>query len=254
MGGNRLWFSSLSEQFLVAPDRGRSPRLYASGPNLLTGFESGVAQGPSADALDIDFAGYVRDAKVTLAIRPKIEHAYMGKINGIIVHQTGGSNAKGSLSSYEKDGANGAHFLIDKDGTIYQTASVYKSCHHVGNLKSRCMAEKRCTATELKALDKKGPGRPIGRVEAEKSWPDRYPGNSDSIGIEIVGKDIKATEAERKKYGVDTVYEPLTEAQQTSFGWLLRKLAATLQVQMTEVFTHPTVSWKNPTEGSSAQW
>src|ERR1035438_9173041 len=82
---------------------------------------------PIVVELDVDFAGYVRDPKVTLAIRPRIEHGQMGHIIGIIVHQTGSSTAKSSLDSYLLEGANGAHFLIDKDGTIYQTASLFRA-------------------------------------------------------------------------------------------------------------------------------
>ena len=73
-----------------------------------------------------------------------IERGKLDKVNGIIVHQTGGSTAESSFNSYKNTGANGAHFLIDKDGTIYQTASVFKITYHVGNIRSRCYMEKKC--------------------------------------------------------------------------------------------------------------
>jgi N-acetyl-anhydromuramyl-L-alanine amidase AmpD len=254
MNGFRVGHATLDEAPQLLPDRGCATRALDTKPNVLLSSPVSTKTTASPDALVIDKQGHIKDLKVTPALRPKIERGPMEKVVGIIVHQTGGSNAKGALSSYEKDNANGAHFLVDKDGTIYQTASVYKRCNHVGQLKSRCMAEQRCTPAELKALAGKGPGKGIGRVEAEKAWPNRYPGNFDSIGIEIVGTTKPATPEQRKKWQEEFVYEELTDEQQAAFAWLLRKLLATLQVQMTEVFTHPTVSWKNRSEGGSAKW
>jgi N-acetyl-anhydromuramyl-L-alanine amidase AmpD len=51
-----------------------------------------------------------------------IERGEMKIVRGIIVHHTGGSTAASSLESYKNPRANGAHFLIERDGTIYQTA------------------------------------------------------------------------------------------------------------------------------------
>jgi N-acetyl-anhydromuramyl-L-alanine amidase AmpD len=224
---------------VMNPAGGMQPTPVSTAPQLL----------PSG-ALTIDTDGIVQDAKVTQAIHGTIEHGPMPSVNGIIVHQTGGASAQSALNSYKKPGAHGAHFLIDKDGTVYQTASVFKVTHHVGNLKSRCMAEMRCLPAELAALKGKGLGAGIGRVEAKKPWPDRYPGNSDSIGIEIVGQALPLTEKDEDK----RTYEALTDEQQRSFTWLLDGLRASLGVSLTEVFTHPTVSWKNKTEGMPAKW
>jgi hypothetical protein len=202
------------------------------------------------DPIHVDFAGFVRDPKVTLALRPMIDHGPMAKVNGIIVHQTGGPTARSALDSYLVAGANGAHFLIDKDGTIYQTASVYRITHHVGPLKPRCAVEMRCTPAEAKALHGKRIGKEMGRVEAAKAWPDRYPGNADAIGIELVG-------AATKKPGGgpnDFVYERVTEEEQRSLDWLLPRLLDHFQVDATEVFRHPEVSWKQPSEAASVRW
>ncbi len=200
--------------------------------------------------LVVDATGHVKDAKVVLAIRPEIEHVPMPTIHGIIVHQTGGSTAKGSLDSYLKKGANGAHFLIDKDGTIYQTASVLVTTHHVGQLKSRCRAELHCTPAEAKALVGKGAGKPTGHVEAAKSWPGRYPGNGDSLGIEF------ASLASPKPGGKadEFVYEKVTPAQQAAFDWLLPRLLEHFQLRASEIFRHPDVSWKQPSEAASVHW
>jgi N-acetyl-anhydromuramyl-L-alanine amidase AmpD len=174
----------------------------------------------------------------------------MAQVHGIIVHQTDGASAQSALNGYKQVGAAGAHFLIDKDGTVYQTASVFKVTHHVGHLKSRCMAEMRCQPAELAALKGKRMGAGIGRVEARKPWPDRFPGNNDSVGIEIVGQALPVDVSDPKK----VVYEPLTEQQQLAFTWLLDGLRASLAVPLTEVFRHPTVSWKTASEGAAAKW
>ena len=93
------------------------------------------------------------DPKITLSIKPNIEHGSMRQISGVIIYQTGGSTAQSALDTYSK-GGNGDHFLIDKDGTIYQTASVYKVTWHVGKLKIRCLSANSCSADEAKKLKK----------------------------------------------------------------------------------------------------
>ena len=137
--------------------------------------------------LIIDSNGVVVDARVRRAISPALEIGEMKVVHGIIVHQTGSSNAASTINGYkstkEVPKPSGAHFLIDKDGTIYQTLSVYKKAPHVGNLKSRCVAQHTCSPIELKKLKGQKPGKQIGKVEAEKNWPSRYPSNADSTEI-----------------------------------------------------------------------
>jgi N-acetylmuramoyl-L-alanine amidase len=200
--------------------------------------------------LDVDFAGFVRDPRVRLEIRPAIQHGTMARIDGIIVHQTGGSTAAGALEAYRAPGAHGAHFLIDKDGTIFQTASVYRVTHHVGHLKPRCRVEMRCTAVQAKALAGKRAGAGIGRVEAAKPWPERYPGNADALGIELVGAVRPVPGGGANAFE----YEAVTAAQQQAFDWLLPRLLGHFGVRATEVYRHPQVSWKQPSEAASVRW
>jgi N-acetyl-anhydromuramyl-L-alanine amidase AmpD len=181
--------------------------------------------------------GAVVDTKVTLKIEPKIEKGPMAAVTGIIVHQTAGSSAASAFASYA-NGAVGAHFLIDKDGTIYQTARVTQKTWHVGWLQSRCVAELKCAAP------KKWDPRGTHRSELSKSWPNRYPTNDDSIGVELVGKFDATTRT----------YETATSAQNASLKWLVAELNLTLKLRATEVFRHPTVSYKEPTEASTAKW
>jgi N-acetyl-anhydromuramyl-L-alanine amidase AmpD len=198
--------------------------------------------------LQIDEHGKVVSPKIKDAISPTIEHGDMPKVSGIIVHQTDSPTARATLNSYASPKANGAHFLIDKDGTVYQTASVYKRTYHVGKLRSRCYVEMRCTPAEMKANAKWNPDATYRR-ELKKSVPDRYPSNDDAIGIEIVGKAYPSKENPKNK-----VYEPVTARQQQSLKWLIDEISQTLKVPLTEIFRHPTVSHKEETEAGSAQW
>ena len=255
MPGFRIAALRSPEEMQLDPQRGYSAAavMYPPGGLMLAAASTAgglVLAATAPGALVIDAAGVVQDPRVKQKISPNIERGPMSHVNGIIVHQTDGATAQSALDSYKKVGANGAHFLIDKDGTTYQTASVLKQAQHVGNLKSRCIAQMSCSPTEVAALKGKGAGAGIGGVEKKKAWPARYPGNTDSIGIEIVGQALPLNEPDRDKRS----YEDLTAAQQKSFTWLLDGLRAALNVPLAEVFTHPTVSWKNKTEGTGAKW
>lgn len=190
----------------------------------------------------IDRAGRVIDRRVKLAISPLIERGDLPIIHGIVIHQTASATASSTLSGYKLPKANGAHFLIDKDGTVYQTASLHKKTHHVGFIKSRCIAEKSCSPVDLKALRGKKVGAGIGRIEMRKPYPKRYPFNDDSIGIENVSMARNG------------VFEPLTTEQQASLSWLLDELVHTLNLSTADIFRHSEVSWKLESEGASARW
>ncbi len=82
--------------------------------------------------LQVDSNGHVINKKIILAISLPIQKKPLSKISGIIVHQTGGPSAQSSFNSY-KAGSSGAHFLIEKDGAIYQTASLNYQTWHVEN-------------------------------------------------------------------------------------------------------------------------
>lgn len=196
--------------------------------------------------------GKLVSPKVVDKVTAKIEKGALTTVSALVVHQTGGSNAASSLASYEA-GKAGAHFLIDKDGTLYQTARINQKCWHVGNIRSRCYELKTCDAQELKTIEgilfKKGQAyavriRNLNDHESKKSLPDRYPTNEDSIGIEIVG----AFSAKSK------TYETVTTAQNQSLAWLVGALQSTLGLAADHVYTHPQVSYKEKSEASTAKW
>jgi len=180
------------------------------------------------------------------------ERGRLDKVNGIVVHQTNSPTAQSTFNSYSQDNANGAHFLIGKDGKIYQTASLHKTTWHVGQMKSLCYIKKRCSPTDLKNsqnLEKSwGNYKKISDIEREKTFPNRFPSNIDSIGIEIVGMAYEV------KAGKDKVYERVNDKQNDSLKWLIAELTTTLHVPMSEIYRHPDIARKNPTEASTAKW
>lgn len=85
--------------------------------------------------------------------------------------------------------------------------------------------------------------------EMAKNAPACYPSNTDSIGIELVGKSTPAIRPKQP-----ATYEAVTKEQNASLAWLVAGLAAALKIKTTEVFRHPTASQKTPSEASTAQW
>ncbi|EDT40379.1 N-acetylmuramoyl-L-alanine amidase, family 2 [Burkholderia ambifaria MEX-5] len=83
-----------------------------------------------------------------------------------------------------------------------------------------------------------------------KAVPDRYPSNTDSIGVELVGEALPLNEPNPDR----RTYIAAPEAQNDSLRWLIHELSVTLHVPMSEVFRHPAVSRKNRTEAAGAQW
>lgn len=196
--------------------------------------------------------GKLVHAKVTDKVNGKIEKGALATVHALVLHQTGAGTATSSFSSYDS-GINGAHFLIDKDGTLYQTARIDQKCWHVGKIRGRCKEMKACEADELTAVDailfKKGESYTvrIGKLhehESAKAYPDRYPTNEDSLGIEIVG-DFDAASG---------TYDTVNKSQNEALAWLVDVLQAKLALTTGDVYTHGTIGYKQPSEASTAQW
>lgn len=182
------------------------------------------------------------------SISGNLERGAMPQVNGLIVHQTDGYTAASTFGSYSKRGAEGAHFLIDKDGTIYQTASLNHSTLHVGKLKSRCKNENSCSSQDNEYYKKWSPKRMHER-ESGKPAGERYPYNKDSIGIELVGKALPEGVPDDQK-----IYETVTDEQNGSLRWLVQQLKAEYGFLASEIFKHSEVSYKNETEAKTARW
>jgi len=196
----------------------------------------------------INTEGMLVDGKVILQRCANIEHGEIDQVSAIVVHQTDSSTAEQTLNGY-KTGSNGAHFLIDKNGQIYQSASMLMRCFHVGKLiKSKCVSVdmKSCDSAsmaKISALSWTSQIKALDAHERAKSYPQRYPVNSDSIGIELVGKSIDSKQ-----------YESVTGQQNVSLQWLIGELYTHFTLKADDVYRHPDVSYKNPGEASSAVW
>ncbi|MBD9665802.1 hypothetical protein J2W37_006321 [Variovorax paradoxus] len=211
--------------------------------------------------VEIDANGMINHARVRNARSPEIERGRRtSAITGIVVHQTDADTSASSLNSYKRPKANGAHFLIDTDGTIYQTAAIYQRTNHVGPLKARCLVTGKCTPRDYANVGVDA----MHRIEMRKAPGERYPSNMEAIGIEMVGRarmpvGLKppGNEAQwpleklRGKYGI---FDTPTAAQNQSLSWLVSVLEDSMQIAPGEVFRHPLVSRKNITEAQGADW
>ncbi len=193
--------------------------------------------------------GYLIHPDIKQHVMSSVERGAMSAVHGIVVHQTNGSTPESAFSAYQQRGV-GAHFLIDRDGTVYQTASVYKVAYHVGAIRARCLAEHRCTPAQKSALNKMKPFE-MHKNEMKKVFPDRYPSNNDSIGIELVGEALpRGNDVPDDK----KVYETVSEKQNASLKRLIQIIKDCSGVSMNEIYRHPVLSRKNTTEALTAKW
>lgn len=199
----------------------------------------------------IDKNGMLTNPRVIPRRFQSIEHGRLPTVRAIVVHQTDAPTAAATLNAYRagSNKGNGAHFLVDKNGTIYQTASLQMRCYHVGALiKSKCLEINKTTCKDAALAKAKLPAwkaqiSKIDVIERTKTYPHRFPVNSDSVGIEIVGKHTSAT-----------TYEAVTHQQNASLQWLIDELYAVFSLSPTDVYRHPQISYKNPGEAAGAVW
>lgn len=141
--------------------------------------------------------------------------------------------------------------MIETDGLIYQTASIYQQTWHVGQLKARCLAENRCTPVELRSLRRCNPEHEHEHEqEMRMRARDRDPSNEDSIGIELVDE---APPRDSNIPDAQTRYQCVTDAQNASLRWLIPELAQTLPPPDGGLQTSDGIE-KNPTGASTASW
>ena len=212
--------------------------------------------------LPIDSFGMIFATRILPMRFLTLERGPIHTVRGIVIHQTDAQTASATLHSYRRKGTDGAHFLIDKDGAIYQTASVRQATQHIGFIKPRCIAAMTCSPVAYRGVRL---GQDTHRIEMRKSWPVRYPTNREAIGIELVGRatlpaGFKPRNARERGMTMEQlrgeagVYEAPTALQNLSLKWLVDELIGTLKVSSSEVFRHPVVSWKNPDEARRATW
>ncbi|OGS69807.1 MAG: hypothetical protein A3F91_10725 [Flavobacteria bacterium RIFCSPLOWO2_12_FULL_35_11] len=183
--------------------------------------------------------GFINNDKIIKKQVSALELGAMSKIDGIILHRTGSTNAESSLSSF-KTGI-GTHFVVGDDGKIFQTASLNKYTAHIGKIKSKCYETGLCSKDENKLI--KGYGwnpEKIYKHEIGKDYPDRYPFNKDAVGIEVVGQYNSTTKA----------WGTLTSEQIESTSYLVNYLKMAYNLKFADIYTHEQVSYKQAGEGT----
>ncbi|MTH48748.1 peptidoglycan recognition protein family protein [Intestinirhabdus alba] len=187
----------------------------------------------------VDDGGYIRNAGLIKKSIPELEKGVMKKINAIVLHRTDSSTEQGPLVSFSN--GIGTHFLIAKNGDIYQTASLFSYTSHVGKIKSRCQAENTWSEAERKIIESFGWNpKKLYNHEKEKEYPSRYPYNVDSIGIEVVALYDKKV----KEWG-----NPASE-QKNSISTLVDILINIYELSEEDIYEHDRISYKTAGEGA----
>ncbi|MCC8378815.1 MULTISPECIES: N-acetylmuramoyl-L-alanine amidase [unclassified Xenorhabdus] len=174
-----------------------------------------------------------------------LEKGNIKTVNAIVLHRTDSYTMSSAIASFRTIKL-GTHFIVDKDGTIKQTASLNKITEHVGKIKSKCKEEGVCKndAERKKIISWGWKPSKITAYERLKSYPDRYPTSSDSIGIEVVAK------YEKPKNG-EPYYQEATEQQKESIKKLVNLLKCKYNLKNGDIYEHDKIAYKTKGEGAN---
>ncbi|MDC9589405.1 N-acetylmuramoyl-L-alanine amidase [Xenorhabdus sp. XENO-10] len=185
--------------------------------------------------------GFFKNADITQDRVSTLEHGEMSAVNATVLHRTGGSKMSPAISSFKSTGI-GTHFIIDKDGTIKQTASLKQYTYHIGRIKSKCMAENNCNTNEAKKISGWGWNtKKIHDHEKLKEYPDRYPMNTDSVGIEVVAAYNKTSKS----------WDQATTQQNEAIKKLVSLLKCNYNLGDSDIYEHDKISYKTEGEGAN---
>ena len=201
----------------------------------------------------IDSEGYLQGLNIVKYPITRLESSLANGFTpkAIVLHGTGSTTAKSALEywSNPNNARVGTHFLIDTDGTIYQCASLHKYTQHVGDIRSKVELEKTWNAKEKVLIDNIWKEKTsyvarkikVSNYEKTKSYPNRYPISSDSIGIEVVGKYDDKTKR----------YPNATTKQLESLEQLVIVLLELFNISKTDMYAHAKIAYKdeNSAEG-----
>ena len=223
------------------PDEGDFLARY---PHATAGLNGGGPGDPLPAALrgtepvfSVNAKGYIEGAGL---IHNPVSALERGELNGphaIVLHRTVSSTASSTIAAFER--GVGTHFVIDKDGTIYQTASLGKKTAHVGPIRSRCFEENTCSPTEAARIRRYSPKQGHDH-EKTKHYPERYPMNEDSVGIEVVAMYHQETEQ----------WDAPTPAQKEAISRLVSLLQSNYSMTDADVYEHDKISRKTAGEGA----
>ena len=97
-------------------------------PNTQTGASTSTITG----------SGVLSHSRIINKIAPNIEKGNRNTIAGIVLHRTAGKTAASALATWLTPGViTGAHFIIDANGVIWQTARINKVTYSNGNTQVR---------------------------------------------------------------------------------------------------------------------
>lgn len=208
-----------------------------------------AAQTPLADSLrpfalppsQVDKEGMLTEPVIHNKRVTSLEHGKLTSPEAIVMHRTESSTARSTLDGYNAGRhPNGAHFLIDKDGTIYQTASLSYQTWHVGKIRSRGAEEGTLAEADKPWHEKTGfSPKAINTHENANPYPIRYPNNSDSVGIEVVGAYHEQTKT----------WDAPTPEQTASVKKLVGILQREYGLDDHDIYKHDTISYKTQGEG-----
>ena len=192
------------------------------------------------DISGVDKNGFLNNKFIIKKWIKELEHGDINKINAIVLHRTDTRNLKGTLNGFKKRRV-GTHFLVDFDGTIYQTASLNKFTAHILNIRSKGFQNDTCSKEEkekIKDIHMSGFNpRKLHAYELKKSYPNRYPYNKDAVGIEVMG-DFSGDK-----------WEDLTPKQIESVKLLVNLLKCEYDLTQDDIYTHEEISYKTENEG-----
>lgn len=166
--------------------------------------------------------GFINNHLVTIhKIDSCNKNAMTKKVEIIVLHRTAGGAASGTLTHMKNKGY-GAHFVIDYDGTVYQTIGLNKKGSHMG----------------------------IAQFQSTKNagW-----GNSNSIGIETCGYSYDRDGNKRIGSKYDKIthhhWELVTDQQAKAVACLLEFLLYSFNLSINNVKVHEKLCSKEPNEG-----
>ena len=103
-------------------------------------------------------------------------------IDTIVLHHTGGSTAQGAIDWWKSSKTASAHYIVDKDGTIYQTVDEKYKAWHAGCCIKKTSDCSTCINPEAATYNDRSIGIEIVNKGCEEYTPEQYASLSAMIG------------------------------------------------------------------------
>jgi N-acetyl-anhydromuramyl-L-alanine amidase AmpD len=208
----------------------------------------------------VDEEGFVINPRVETVEQKKIYSSTTkifkdkSNVHAVVLHRTNDYKGSQTLNTAKASGL-GAHFTVEggvgikttelsgKDGAVYQFGSLLKSVKHAGEIRKRPPAG----TPKLKWSSSSSTSH---SNEIKKKYPDRFPYNGDSIGIEVVGKCLTNEETLKKNGGWEADWEKVTDEQIKNTAWLTNGLLQYFSLgKEADLYVHEQIRSKTWDEG-----